>query len=98
MFRKLHEFDTQAVQVEIDGIVVSAEAGESLASVLLRQEEFWTRQTPVGQQKRAPYCLMGVCFDCMAEVDGKPSVQTCLVTVRDGMKVVRQTGPRMLQK
>ena len=96
MFRKLHDPGAAAVTVYIDGSPVSAEAGESIAAVLLRQEEIWSRTTPVTKAKRAPYCLMGVCFDCLAEVDGVASVQTCLTTVRDGMRVARQRGKRSL--
>jgi len=94
MFRKLHEPAADAVTVLIDGASVQAEPGESLAAVLLRQGEAWSRLTPVGQNKRAPYCMMGVCFDCLAEVDGVASVQTCLTPVRAGMRVTRQTQKR----
>ena len=96
MFRKLHEPGATAVTIHIDGQPVSAEAGESIAAVLLRQPSIWSRTTPVTQSKRAPYCLMGVCFDCLAEVDGIASVQTCLTPVRDGMRVERQEGRRSL--
>jgi len=41
-------------------------------------------------EKRGPHCLMGVCFDCMVEIDGIPNQQGCLVTVRDGMRIERQ--------
>ena len=96
MFRKLHDPGSAAVTVTIDGVPVAAEAGESIAAVLLRQGEIWSRTTPVTQAKRAPYCLMGVCFDCLAEVDGIASVQTCLTPVRDGMRIARQIGRRSL--
>ncbi|WP_419525505.1 2Fe-2S iron-sulfur cluster-binding protein [Bilophila wadsworthia] len=33
---------------------------------------------------------MGVCFECLMEIDGEPDVQSCLVTVREGMVVRRQ--------
>lgn len=96
MFRKLHDPGAVAVTLYIDDAPVSAEAGESVAAVLLRQAIIWSRTTPVTQSKRAPYCLMGVCFDCLAEVDGIASVQTCLTPVRDGMRVARQIGKRNL--
>ena len=35
-------------------------------------------------------------FDCLAEVDGIASVQTCLTPVRDGMRIARQIGRRSL--
>lgn len=94
MFRKLHEAAGRAVTVTIDGVPVTAEAGESVAAVLLRQQPLWSRTTPISQSRRAPYCMMGVCFDCLAQVDGEASVQTCLRQVRDGMRIERQSGKR----
>jgi predicted molibdopterin-dependent oxidoreductase YjgC len=96
MFRKLHEPAGKAVTLFIDGAMVKADAGESVAAVLLRQLPLWSRTTPVTQSKRAPYCMMGVCFECLAKVDGEASVQTCLTEVRDGMRVERQHGKRSL--
>src|SRR5579859_2611401 len=96
MFHKLHDPGADAVTIYIDGAAVVAEAGESVAAVLLRQPEAWNRTTPVSGSPRAPYCLMGVCFECLAEVDGVASVQTCLTPVKAGMRVVRQQGRRVL--
>jgi predicted molibdopterin-dependent oxidoreductase YjgC len=96
MFRKLHDPGANAVTIFIDGVSVTAETGETVAAVLLRQPEGWSRKTPVSESPRAPYCLMGVCFECLAEVDGVASVQTCLTPVQAGMRVVRQQGRRKL--
>ncbi|PWE53704.1 (2Fe-2S)-binding protein [Metarhizobium album] len=96
MFRKLHDPEV-VLTVFIDGIAVPAETGESVAAVLMRQEDCWSRLTPVKNSKRAPYCMMGVCFDCLAEVDNVASVQTCLTTVREGMCITRQRGKRGLK-
>jgi D-hydroxyproline dehydrogenase subunit gamma len=96
MFRKLHEPATGGIIIEIDGVPAVAEIGESVAAVLLRQPEPWSRLTPVTQTKRAPYCMMGVCFECLADVDGIASVQTCLKPVCDRMRVTRQIGKRAL--
>jgi predicted molibdopterin-dependent oxidoreductase YjgC len=93
MFRKLHE-PVASIVIKIDGVSVEAEAGESVAAVLLRQPDPWTRRSPVSGNMRGPYCMMGVCFECLAEVDGVASVQTCLKQVADGMQVVRQTTKR----
>jgi D-hydroxyproline dehydrogenase subunit gamma len=97
MFRKLHEPDAGSFTIDIDGVSAVVEPGESVAAVLLRQPESWSRKTPITQSKRAPYCMMGVCFDCLAEVDGVASVQTCLRPVSNGMRVVRQIGKRKLE-
>ncbi|RVT93515.1 (2Fe-2S)-binding protein [Sphingomonas crocodyli] len=90
MFRKLHDPAEKSLKIDIDGLPTVVEPGESVAAVLLRQDEAWSRMTPVSGSKRAPYCMMGVCFECLAEVDGVASVQTCLTSARDGMCVKRQ--------
>ena len=36
---------------------------------------------------RGPFCMMGVCFDCLVEIDGVPNVQGCMTPVREGMQV-----------
>ena len=94
MFRKLHETAPSTVTVYIDGEPVMAELGESVAAVLLRQQTPASRTTPVHESPRAPFCMMGVCFDCLAIVDGAASTQSCLVTVQEGMRVERQFGRR----
>jgi hypothetical protein len=94
MFRKLNESGAQKLTLYIDGAPVLAEAGETVAAVLVRQSDPTSRTTPITQSPRAPYCMMGVCFECLAIVDGLASTQTCLVTVRDAMRVQRQYDKR----
>jgi len=55
------------------------------------------RHTPVSGRPRSPLCLMGVCFDCLVEVDGMQNVQSCLVEVRAGMQVKLQLGARHVE-
>jgi hypothetical protein len=40
--------------------------------------------------------MMGVCFECLAIVDGIASTQTCLVQAQPGMRVERQHGRRQV--
>jgi predicted molibdopterin-dependent oxidoreductase YjgC len=35
---------------------------------------------------------MGVCFECLVVIDGKPDQQSCMVVVREGMTVQSQQG------
>ena len=79
-----------------DGAPVRARPGESVATALLAAGIAVTRDTAVSGAPRGPYCMMGACFDCIAIVDGVGGVQTCLVTVRDGLVVERQHGARPL--
>ncbi len=96
MFRKIIDSGRPVLTLTVDGHPVTAEAGESVAALLLRQPTAASRNTPVQGSPRAPYCMMGVCFDCLAIVDGAASTQSCLVTVREGMRVERQFGRRSL--
>jgi D-hydroxyproline dehydrogenase subunit gamma len=93
MFRKVRTVSS-GVTITVDGDRIAAEPGEPLAAVLLRTGSPYARIHPVSGAPRGPFCMMGICHDCYAIVDGVASTQTCLVTVHDGMVVVRQKGPR----
>lgn len=94
LFRKLADTGPPcpAVSLTVDGQAIEAQAGDTVASALLRLDPPRSRTTPVKGSARAPFCMMGVCFECLAVVDGLASTQTCLVTVRPGMRVQRQHG------
>ena len=96
MFRQLLDSGAQALTLYIDGQTVKAQPGDTVAAVMLRQDSPVTRTTPVRGNPRAPYCMMGVCFECLAIVDGVASTQTCMLPVRDGMQVERQHGKRSI--
>lgn len=70
----------------VDGRPVTAHRGDTLAMALLKAGVVPTRRTAVSNAPRAPMCLMGVCFDCLVEVDGR-QVQSCMTEVREGMSV-----------
>jgi predicted molibdopterin-dependent oxidoreductase YjgC len=84
------------VSVQFEGQWMSVPAGVSVAAALLLKGGEPFRTTPVSHAPRAPYCMMGVCFECLVEVDGKPSRQACLTPVREGMIVRRQQGASAL--
>jgi hypothetical protein len=81
----------ETVTLIFDGKEITVPAGISVAAAVLghtHPDETYTN--PVDGSPRAPYCLMGVCFECMLEVNGEPNVQSCLVAVQEGMVVKRQ--------
>ena len=51
-------------------------AGASAAAAVLFAGFDSIRKTPVEGCERAPYCMMGVCFDCLAEIDGVANRQS----------------------
>ena len=92
MFRRLEERPGAQVAIVVDGARIVACEGDNLAAVLLEAGFTPFRTSPVSGAPRAAYCMMGVCFECLAEIDGTPNRQTCLETVREGMTVRRQAG------
>lgn len=94
MFRKISPPSTPPLTLTIDGKSVTAERGETVASVMMRQANPSCRHTPVHGSSRAPFCMMGVCFDCLVVVDGRPNQQGCLVRVMPGMRIETQRGER----
>ncbi|MEM9682132.1 MAG: (2Fe-2S)-binding protein [Pseudomonadota bacterium] len=94
MFRRLHSDDRATITIDLDGEPVEAREGDTVAAAMLTASPGHTRTTPVSGAPRLPFCMMGVCFECLMEIDGVPNRQACLVTVRDGMQVRRQIGAR----
>ena len=91
MFKRLPDTGP-TVPVTIDGRQFAARAGDSVAATLFAAGVKACRTTPVSGAERGPFCMMGVCFDCLVTIDGRPNQQGCLVPVRDGMRIERQSG------
>ena len=94
MFARLPGADASSVSLTIDGNEVQARTGDSVAAALLAAGVSHCRTTPVSGADRAPYCMMGVCFDCLVTIDGIGNRQSCLIPVREGMRVELQRGKR----
>ena len=75
-----------------DGQELAAPDGISVAAALLVSGVTDFRASVVGRCARAPYCMMGVCFECLVEIDGVPARQSCLIPLRAGMEIRRQVG------
>jgi hypothetical protein len=97
MFRRLPDTARTPVRVFIDGEAFSACEGDSVAAALLAAGRDHCRTTAVTGARRAPFCMMGVCFDCLVRIDGIGNRQGCMVQVRDGMRIETQHGKRVLE-
>ena len=94
MFQRLPDVAGETVTITVDGSSVRTLAGDTVAAALVAAGYDHCRTTPVSGAPRAPYCMMGVCFDCLVTIDGVGNRQGCLVRVREGMKVELQRGKR----
>jgi predicted molibdopterin-dependent oxidoreductase YjgC len=95
MFRPRSETSGQTVAVTVEGRMIAVPLGASAAAAMFAAGYDSIRQT-AGGSMRAPYCMMGVCFECLAEIDGVPNRQSCMVEVQDGMRIGRQIGARRI--
>jgi len=93
MFRSLREEPGPLVTLTIDGEPCVVPAHASVAAALLQRGSI-ARTTALSGSARAPYCMMGVCFECLVEIDGVPDCQACMTEAEDGMTVRSQHGPR----
>ena len=93
MFKRLEKLnENDIVTVNIEGEDVQVPRGETVAATVLVHDLGYTRTTPISDRPRAPFCMMGVCFECLMEIDGLPNVQACQTEVAEGMKIRRQRG------
>ena len=88
MFTDLLPVRERTVAIRIDGIPRTVAAEITVAAALLSVGVSRFRHTP----PRGPHCMMGVCFDCLCEIDGVPNRQACMTVVGDGMTIETQSG------
>jgi len=96
-FDRLPVHDDTWITVSVDGHALRVRPGDSAACAVLAAGMLPSRTTAVSESGRAPYCMMGVCFECLLEIDGVENVQGCMTPVKPGMTIRRQQGARHLE-
>ena len=94
MFKRSDQDTRPTVHIVVDGHAVEAREGDTVSAALLASGRDVRRATAVSGALRLPYCMMGVCFDCLVTIDGVGNRQGCLVPVVDGMQIELQKGKR----
>jgi len=93
MFKPYTSDNRKTVSIDFEGTRLSVPAGITVAAAVMGYTgENYIRRSPAGGEKRAPFCFMGVCHECLIEIDGIPDQQACIIEVKDGMHIKRQTG------
>ena len=92
MFKRISDTAREAITFEFEDETVFARPGDTVAAALLAAGVSHFRETPEQGLDRGPFCMMGVCFDCLLVIDGQPNRQACQIVVSAGMKVRRQKG------
>ena len=75
-----------------DGRPLVFAEGQTVGAALTAAGVRSWRTTRVAGRPRGLFCGIGICFDCLLVVDGRPNQRACLVSVRPGMQVSTQEG------
>ena len=77
----------QVTSFFIDDRPVTAYAGETIAAVLLAEDQRIFRRTSQRDEPRSLFCGIGACYDCLVTVDGQATIRACVTAVEEGMRV-----------
>ena len=98
MFKPINSLASgKFVEINVDGRATRVRDGISLAIALMEANVVPMRYSPISDAPRSPLCLMGVCFECLCEVNGQQNAQACMVPVADGMQVRLAHGARRME-
>ena len=93
MFKRIDAL-AEPIRFTFEDQIIEARPGESIAAALLAAGVSVLRETPVSGAPRAPYCMMGICFECLVEINGVSNQQACLTPAASDLVVRRQHGAR----
>jgi len=92
LFKQHTPQNGKKITIEFEGTELQVPEMTTVAAAILSHGgKKYTRFSPVSGEKRAPYCFMGVCHECLVEIDGIQNQQACIIQVREGMKIRRQS-------
>jgi predicted molibdopterin-dependent oxidoreductase YjgC len=80
------------VTFSFDGREIAAEPGQSVGAALVAAGYVAWRTTRHGGAPRGLFCGIGVCFDCLVVVNGRPGRRACLTEAHPGDEVTSQEG------
>jgi sarcosine oxidase subunit alpha len=75
------------VELNIDGYLVQAFEGETVAAVLLAENIFVFGHKHKTGRPAGVYCGMGVCYECLVKVNGVANIRACQTPVSDKMTI-----------
>lgn len=77
----------QSFNICVNGQTIPAYPGETVAGALLAAGVNIFRKTFETGHERGQFCGMGVCYDCLIDVDGRVSQRACMTAVTPGMTI-----------
>jgi aerobic-type carbon monoxide dehydrogenase small subunit (CoxS/CutS family) len=88
MFKRLENVERGAqFTIQVDDESVLAYHGETLATVLLAAGKMVMRKTFKMHKSRGYYCGMGICHECLVELEDGTRVRSCQTLAEPSMKI-----------
>ena len=84
------ELGADALAFDFEGRRIPGRPGETLAAALTAAGERELRETK-GRERRGLFCGMGVCQECLIEIDGRGSQRACMTKLDGPLSVRRQS-------
>ena len=73
--------------IVINGHKTVAYRGETVHAALLASGYRMFRKTKKENEPRGIFCGMGICYDCLVMINGKPNQRACMQRVEDCMEI-----------
>ena len=81
-----HRKPSALLNLSVDGKTVTAHEGDSVHAALVAAGIRQLRHSKNGEP-RGVFCGMGICYECLVTIDGKPDQRACMTRAQDGMTV-----------
>lgn len=75
------------ITIQVNGCPVSVYQGESVHAALMASGYLALRQSRIQGEPRGVFCGMGVCYECLVTIDGKPNQRACMRQVEENMEI-----------
>jgi D-hydroxyproline dehydrogenase subunit gamma len=75
----------EEITLTVNGQIVRMPPEAAVAAAIATASAY-CRRSIIGEP-RTVLCGMGVCFECRAEIDGRPHQRSCQIVCSPGMKV-----------
>jgi predicted molibdopterin-dependent oxidoreductase YjgC len=79
--------EQQQVIILVNGRPIQAACGQNLHAVLLTAGIRTLGTGPRQDRERGVFCGMGVCYECLVTVNGRPYQRACMLEVEEGMEI-----------
>lgn len=75
------------VTIVVNGRTITARSGQTVQAALFAAGHQVVGKTHKRHEPRGIFCGMGICYDCLVTINGKPNQRACMRIVEDQMEI-----------